>query len=582
MAESGGDGPADSYIGSLISLTSKSEIRYEGLLYTVDTENSNIALQNVRSFGTEGRKKNGPQIPAGDKVYEFIIFRGTDIKDLQVKMSPPPPIHNDPAIISLQAQASPAVPTPPPYVPAVADMIGNNSTYKASSVPYYHAANSGVALWAPPPPPQGPSGNMPLYWQGMGFYRPPDQHQILEPSAAPMQSPTPAQVLYIPVTPAAQSASAPPVPDQASAQPSIASNFTQPPPGHTPATPDLSPLGSMTLPAVESVHRTHSGLEGPLPVSSSQPSSSSSLSLESSGLIHYRSGADIQGFKLDEVKAEPHREVRSVGPSGVSRSAVSSPAAQTVRKGSFASGKGPMVYKQVYKQVQATKGPVNSGLRDSASKLQRLSAQPLLPLPTSPIQRKPLFPVHEGIPRTIPIRRGGSRGGSMGRTSRTAHSRSKLMEDFDFIAMNEKFNKEEVWDELLKVEFKDRVFEEGAEGLDYGLETKEIARTFDQSVSEFSKRSVYVKDNFFDSLSCDALDREHGRSERLKFSEQRRIDVETFGSFNLRSYHGGGGYHGRRGAGGGHGQGRNVGRGRGHGFGYYNSTHGDGRSGSVG
>ena len=142
------------YLGSKISLISKSEIRYEGILYTIDTKDSTVALSkgnfdflyfscemltfcqigiyvgffrvnsyglfrnhhscslfftlnflfSVRSFGTEDRPTDRPVAPR-DEVYEYIIFRGTDIKDIRV-CQPPPTLKaglpNDPAIVRLR------------------------------------------------------------------------------------------------------------------------------------------------------------------------------------------------------------------------------------------------------------------------------------------------------------------------------------------------------------------------------------------------------------------------------------------------------------------------------------------------
>lgn len=90
------------YIGSKISLISNAEIRYEGILHTLNTQASNISLQSVRCFGTEGRKE--PEIPPTNEVYDFIIFRGRDIKDLTVlsgSYAAQSLQMNDPAIMSV-------------------------------------------------------------------------------------------------------------------------------------------------------------------------------------------------------------------------------------------------------------------------------------------------------------------------------------------------------------------------------------------------------------------------------------------------------------------------------------------------
>jgi hypothetical protein len=72
-----------------------------------------VALENVTSFGTEGRKSDpSEEIPPADGLYEYIVFRGSDVKDLRIEEAPaakenkPPQVPNDPAILGVSAHLS--------------------------------------------------------------------------------------------------------------------------------------------------------------------------------------------------------------------------------------------------------------------------------------------------------------------------------------------------------------------------------------------------------------------------------------------------------------------------------------------
>uniref|UniRef100_A0A1I8A7G2 FFD domain-containing protein n=1 Tax=Steinernema glaseri TaxID=37863 RepID=A0A1I8A7G2_9BILA len=97
------------YIGSRISLISQLDIRYEGILYAVDTIGATITLAKVRSYGTETRRTAKP-IPARDELYEYIIFKAGDIKDLVVcSDAQSTVILDDPAIVKVSREPLPPI-----------------------------------------------------------------------------------------------------------------------------------------------------------------------------------------------------------------------------------------------------------------------------------------------------------------------------------------------------------------------------------------------------------------------------------------------------------------------------------------
>ena len=60
---------------------------------------SPFALFAVRSYGTEDREAP-KRVPPRDEVYEYIVFRGQDIKDLTV-ISAESHLPQDPAIVQV-------------------------------------------------------------------------------------------------------------------------------------------------------------------------------------------------------------------------------------------------------------------------------------------------------------------------------------------------------------------------------------------------------------------------------------------------------------------------------------------------
>lgn len=104
----------DNLTGSLITLITNAQVRYEGTLIEINRTERSMNLSNVRSFGTEGRRDGKNEIQPHENIIQSVVFKVDHVKDFQIikrpeKAAPEPEPKEelqdqDPAIISSEQQ----------------------------------------------------------------------------------------------------------------------------------------------------------------------------------------------------------------------------------------------------------------------------------------------------------------------------------------------------------------------------------------------------------------------------------------------------------------------------------------------
>ncbi|KAK7977921.1 Scd6-like Sm domain-containing protein [Apiospora saccharicola] len=536
------------FLGSRISLISKSDIRYSGILHEINSEESTVSLENVRSYGTEGRRGNPEEeLPASDQVYEYIVFRGSDVKDLRIEEGPgskenkPPTVPDDPAIVGPR-WLSVAVPAttwtwlfPPPGPGAWGGRGGPGPVPDPRFAGMHYPPPPG---WFPPgqgfPPGPGP-------WNNFGY--PPGPHG---PPGAPGAPGAPGQGMRgtpqqdNKPTPIGAGPGAPPgierpkpagTPQQGEAA-SEQKAPTQLPPGSAPApTPPVE-----SKPSVEEVRATAQSLNNNGPAKVAQQQKNVPTGPRNNNRV---------------TPAVPFTGAQKAGPSGQSAPQITA-AAASIKPAS--TGNAPASAASIRDATQQAKDAVAVAM----AKLGNASATPGAGQPaangTGNAMDNLTKKVNEMRVNATTSTRGGPSGRGRGRGNR-AGGAGKIdvpETDFDFQVANAKFNKQD----LVKEAIAGSPLGETPNGPGLDPEVEEADE-------EPAPAQAYNKTrSFFDNISSESKERSESGGQkpggREWRGEEQRKNMETFGQGSVD-----GGYRSYRGRGRGRGRGGPRGGGRG-------------------
>ncbi|KKK14625.1 hypothetical protein AOCH_005012 [Aspergillus ochraceoroseus] len=518
-------------IGQRFNLISKSDIRYVGTLHEINPEASTIALQDVVSFGTEGRRGNpAEEIAPSNSIYEYIVFRGSDVKDISVAedkkentQPEPPQVPDDPAILGCISSGTWSSKPPSAAASAAAANPATTGTSSytswlssATSVPRLLPALWTTLWWAPFPP--GPGfPNMP-YGAPPGWYPPPGQGFPPGPGQFPPQMPIghPGQHQ----TPPPQRAGPPGMP-QATSELPVSDH-----PVSKPVSPEITPAPAATEAA-------------PPPPVASKPSVAEAVKATTGSM-------EPAGQKFS--KTPPSGPKGGRAPPVIPIAAAAKPPVPNV----------PLAPTSVN---NVTQGTAQAAITEATRAATAAVAAAMAKLPQPSGQKKAQYPDSsvEGVAKQMgemkPYESNrGPRGGQHPR-GRGAHRGQyqgpmKKVEvpttDYDFETANAKFNKQDLVKEAIATGSPAHDIEAPAE-----IAAPETADT--------GSANAYNKANsFFDNISSEARDREEGTGARTGGREWRgeeeKRNIETFGQGSVDGYRGG--YRGR-------GRGRGYNRGRG-------------------